>query len=160
MGLEGIVSKRLTSRYKSGACKSWLKVKNPAYQRRRARNKKPGATAGLSRRSLVAGEPLADADRLPNDIAVDVVNLLLAQAGIGIAIRARCCGTKRRSAQYAKTNRRTPASSATIGIAAAVARGDDYRARPRSTIAVAAPLRFRPLRGERAEQQHGRSQEH
>ena len=33
MGLEGIVSKKLTSRYKSGACKSWLKVKNPAYAR-------------------------------------------------------------------------------------------------------------------------------
>jgi bifunctional non-homologous end joining protein LigD len=26
MGLEGIVSKRLTSRYKSGACKSWLSI--------------------------------------------------------------------------------------------------------------------------------------
>jgi hypothetical protein len=25
-----------TSRYKSGACKSWLKVKNPAYERRTA----------------------------------------------------------------------------------------------------------------------------
>jgi len=34
MGLEGVVSKKLTSRYKSGACKSWLKVKNPAYERR------------------------------------------------------------------------------------------------------------------------------
>jgi ATP-dependent DNA ligase len=34
MGLEGIVSKRLTSRYKSGVCKSWLKLKNPAYERR------------------------------------------------------------------------------------------------------------------------------
>jgi ATP-dependent DNA ligase len=34
MGLEGIVSKKLTSRYKSGACKSWLKIKNPAYERR------------------------------------------------------------------------------------------------------------------------------
>src|SRR5918993_1139628 len=34
LGLEGIVSKRLTSRYKSGACKSWLKVKNPGYERR------------------------------------------------------------------------------------------------------------------------------
>jgi ATP-dependent DNA ligase len=34
MGLEGIVSKQLTSRYKSGACRSWLKVKNPAYERR------------------------------------------------------------------------------------------------------------------------------
>ena len=33
MGLEGIVSKKLMSRYKSGACKSWLKVKNPAYER-------------------------------------------------------------------------------------------------------------------------------
>jgi ATP-dependent DNA ligase len=28
------LSKRLTSRYKSGACRSWLKVKNPAYERR------------------------------------------------------------------------------------------------------------------------------
>ena len=37
MGLEGIVSKRLTSRYKSGACRSWLKVKNPAYERRMGR---------------------------------------------------------------------------------------------------------------------------
>ena len=34
MGLEGIVSKRATSRYKSGSCKSWLKVKNPAYELR------------------------------------------------------------------------------------------------------------------------------
>ena len=28
MGLEGIVSKRLTSRYTSGRCRQWLKVKN------------------------------------------------------------------------------------------------------------------------------------
>ena len=34
MGLEGIISKKLTSRYKSGAFRSWLKVKNPAYERR------------------------------------------------------------------------------------------------------------------------------
>jgi bifunctional non-homologous end joining protein LigD len=34
MGLEGIVSKKVTSRYKSGSCKSWLKVKNPGYERR------------------------------------------------------------------------------------------------------------------------------
>jgi hypothetical protein len=27
----GIVSKKLTSRYKSGSCKSWLKVKNLGY---------------------------------------------------------------------------------------------------------------------------------
>jgi hypothetical protein len=33
LGLEGIVSKKLTSRYKSGACKSWVRVKNPAYER-------------------------------------------------------------------------------------------------------------------------------
>jgi ATP-dependent DNA ligase len=36
MGLEGIVSKRVDSRYKSGQCQSWLKVKNPAYVRRSA----------------------------------------------------------------------------------------------------------------------------
>jgi bifunctional non-homologous end joining protein LigD len=34
MGLEGIVSKKLTSRYKSGRCRSWVKVLNPAYERR------------------------------------------------------------------------------------------------------------------------------
>jgi len=33
MGLEGIVSKRATSRYKSG-CLSRVKVKNPGYERR------------------------------------------------------------------------------------------------------------------------------
>lgn len=40
MGLEGIVSKRVASRYKAGRCKSWLKVRNPAYVRRGAA---PGA---------------------------------------------------------------------------------------------------------------------
>jgi bifunctional non-homologous end joining protein LigD len=34
MGLEGIVSKRVTSRYKSGSCLAWVKVKNPSYERR------------------------------------------------------------------------------------------------------------------------------
>ena len=34
MGLEGIVSKRVTSRYKSGRCLSWVKIKNPGYERR------------------------------------------------------------------------------------------------------------------------------
>jgi bifunctional non-homologous end joining protein LigD len=34
MGLEGIVSKRATSRYRSGRCDAWRKVKNPAYERR------------------------------------------------------------------------------------------------------------------------------
>jgi ATP-dependent DNA ligase len=33
-GLEGIVAKRVDSRYKSGRCTSWVKVKNPAYERR------------------------------------------------------------------------------------------------------------------------------
>ena len=34
LGLEGIVSKRATSRYKSGRCAAWVKVKNPTYERR------------------------------------------------------------------------------------------------------------------------------
>ena len=34
MALEGIVSKRVASRYKSGSCVAWVKVKNPAYERR------------------------------------------------------------------------------------------------------------------------------
>jgi bifunctional non-homologous end joining protein LigD len=29
LGLEGIVSKRLTAPYKSGSSKSWIKVRNP-----------------------------------------------------------------------------------------------------------------------------------
>ena len=29
MGLEGIVSKRLSAPYRSGPCPDWLKVKNP-----------------------------------------------------------------------------------------------------------------------------------
>ncbi len=29
LGIEGIVSKRLTAPYKSGPCKSWIKVRNP-----------------------------------------------------------------------------------------------------------------------------------
>jgi bifunctional non-homologous end joining protein LigD len=33
-GLEGIVSKRATSRYTSGRCDAWRKLKNPAYERR------------------------------------------------------------------------------------------------------------------------------
>jgi bifunctional non-homologous end joining protein LigD len=33
MGLEGIISKRVDSRYKSGRCLSWVKVKNPDYAR-------------------------------------------------------------------------------------------------------------------------------
>jgi bifunctional non-homologous end joining protein LigD len=37
MGLEGIISKRMDSRYKSGRCLSWVKVKNPAYERAPAR---------------------------------------------------------------------------------------------------------------------------
>jgi bifunctional non-homologous end joining protein LigD len=36
MGLEGIVSKRAGSFYKSGRCRNWLKSKNPAFVRTRA----------------------------------------------------------------------------------------------------------------------------
>lgn len=34
MGLEGIVSKRLGGLHWSGRCRNWLKVKNPAFQRK------------------------------------------------------------------------------------------------------------------------------
>jgi bifunctional non-homologous end joining protein LigD len=33
LGLEGIVSKGVTSRDRSGSCLSWVKIKNPAYER-------------------------------------------------------------------------------------------------------------------------------
>jgi bifunctional non-homologous end joining protein LigD len=31
MGLEGIVAKRRGSRYRSGRCREWIKIKNPAH---------------------------------------------------------------------------------------------------------------------------------
>ena len=31
MGLEGIVAKRRDSRYQSGRCREWIKIKNPAH---------------------------------------------------------------------------------------------------------------------------------
>ena len=34
LGLEGIVSKRLDARYRSGRALTWLKIKNPAFVRR------------------------------------------------------------------------------------------------------------------------------
>jgi ATP-dependent DNA ligase len=34
LGLEGIVSKRLGSRYRSGPSRNWLKCLNPDFQRR------------------------------------------------------------------------------------------------------------------------------
>jgi bifunctional non-homologous end joining protein LigD len=34
LGLEGIVSKRAGSRYRSGASKNWLKCLSPEFQRR------------------------------------------------------------------------------------------------------------------------------
>jgi bifunctional non-homologous end joining protein LigD len=33
LGLEGIVSRRLDARYRSGRNLTWLKIKNPAYTR-------------------------------------------------------------------------------------------------------------------------------
>jgi bifunctional non-homologous end joining protein LigD len=33
LGLKGIVSKRIGSRYVSGRTRAWLKTKNPAFQR-------------------------------------------------------------------------------------------------------------------------------
>jgi len=34
LGLEGIVSKRIGSRYVSGRTRAWLKTKNPDFERR------------------------------------------------------------------------------------------------------------------------------
>jgi ATP-dependent DNA ligase len=34
LGLEGIVSKRIGSRYLSGRTRAWLKTKNPGFERR------------------------------------------------------------------------------------------------------------------------------
>ena len=33
LGLEGIVANKKAARYRSGTCRSWVKVKNPAYER-------------------------------------------------------------------------------------------------------------------------------
>jgi hypothetical protein len=34
LGLEGILSKRICSRYVSGCTRAWLKMKNPTFERR------------------------------------------------------------------------------------------------------------------------------
>jgi ATP-dependent DNA ligase len=34
LGLEGIVAKKTAARFRSGQCASWVKVKNPEYERR------------------------------------------------------------------------------------------------------------------------------
>ena len=50
LGLEGIVSKRATSRYRSGRCAAWVKVKNPATSGGRARSVSglPGAASAFA----------------------------------------------------------------------------------------------------------------
>ena len=57
MGLEGIVSKRLGSRYRSGRSRDWLKFKNPAppaVKREEHHNSTPPSDAlSLSRRGLI-----------------------------------------------------------------------------------------------------------
>src|SRR5215207_8678101 len=61
---------------------------------------------------------LADAHRLPHDIAVHVVDLLLAQTGVGIAIGSGRCGSDRGRAEDAEPHRcRSPAITAPINVA-------------------------------------------
>src|SRR5215207_9222045 len=61
---------------------------------------------------------LADAHRLPHDIAVHVVDLLLAQTGVGIAIGSGRCGSDRGRAEDAEPDRcRSPAIAAPINVA-------------------------------------------
>jgi len=43
MGLEGIVSKRKDSAYRSGRSPDWLKMKNPRARPRRERKRRTGA---------------------------------------------------------------------------------------------------------------------
>src|SRR6478609_8702453 len=51
MDLEGIVSKRIGSRYVSGRTRAWLKTKNPNFERSRLRN--PGTYNVASRVRLL-----------------------------------------------------------------------------------------------------------
>ena len=53
MGLEGIVSKRTDAPYRSGASKTWVKMKNPASEAVRRSARRSGAKAEL--RSLNNG---------------------------------------------------------------------------------------------------------
>jgi hypothetical protein len=80
MDLEGIVSKRIGSRYVSGRTRAWLKTKNPNFERSRLRN--PGTynvasrvrlltvLAVVGRRLIVHGptrQRCQDRDELPAD---------------------------------------------------------------------------------------------
>jgi len=49
MGLEGIVSKRVTSSYKSGACRWWLKARRHKVNRRSPYTKRANALMICSR---------------------------------------------------------------------------------------------------------------
>src|SRR4051794_19669728 len=49
LGLEGIVSKRIGSRYVSGRTRAWLKTKNPDFERR--------SLSGQGERNIPAGKP-------------------------------------------------------------------------------------------------------
>jgi hypothetical protein len=55
MGLEGIVSKRLGSRYRSGRSKDWLKFKNPEAPAVKREAKRIGQNEGRPRLESAGG---------------------------------------------------------------------------------------------------------
>ena len=89
---------------------------------------------------------LADAHRLPDDIAVHVVDLLLAQAGIGIAIGSGRCGSDRGRAEDAEPDRsRSPAIAAPISIAGPPIAVAHHRTATIDTAAIATAAIAAPL---------------
>jgi hypothetical protein len=77
MGLEGIVSKKMTSSYRSGKCKAWVKVKNqkaPGYRRGH-----DDLTWGIEYRACV---PIAASDRRKNEVRDRMWSQLLAGAAV------------------------------------------------------------------------------
>src|SRR5215207_1366007 len=84
---------------------------------------------------------LADAHRLPDDIAVHVVDLLLTQAGVGIAIGSGRCGSDRGRTEDAEPHRcRSPAIAAPISIAGPPIAVAHHRTAAIATAAIAAAL--------------------
>jgi hypothetical protein len=87
MGLEGIVSKRLGSRYRSGRSPDWLKFKNPAAPAWRVRRKRTGIADPRRSRWLCGLQgPITESLRVALASVCKVDNLLWATASrVGVA---------------------------------------------------------------------------
>ena len=103
MGLEGIVSKRKDSRYRSGRSPDWVKSKNPAWEAvrreaeedwRKTLGTQPGTAEG---RALVRATLLWAAGLIAGIIIGGMISDTYLHAGSGRAGRQVCAALRRRN---------------------------------------------------------------